>query len=80
MSKSTFPIPAPVELTDCVIDMLEDDKAYLVDRDSGERICTAYGFSTATKSWRTKTTFFSKADEDGFWCSYDDRKVVKTLD
>ncbi len=80
MSKQTFPIPAPVELTNCVIETLEDDKSYLVDRDSNERICTAYGYADADKTWRSKTTFFSKADEDGYWCSYDDRKVVKTLD
>jgi len=71
MSNTTSTLmSAPVDLTDCVITMLDDGSSY----------CKAYSFENAGSDWRSKTTFFTKPDEDGFWCAYDDRGVVKTLD
>lgn len=73
-------IQAPVVLDECVVQTMSDGARYLVDRASSERICKAYGFDKAGADWRTKTSFFAKTDEDGFWCAYDDRQVVDTLD
>ena len=80
MSESISPIQAPVELSSCVIVTLSDGSAYLTKRDGGERVCKAYSFEDADANWRSKTTFFAKTGEDGFWCAYDSRKVTKTLD
>ena len=81
MSNNTSTLmSAPVDLTDCVITMLDDGSSYLTHRDTNERVCKAYSFDNAGSDWRSKTTFFTKPDEDGFWCAYDDRGVVKTLD
>ena len=80
METSTSLIQAPVVLDECVIHVMDDGARYLVDRESGQRICKAYGFDDAGPGWRSKTSFFAKADEDGFWCAYDDRQVVSTLD
>lgn len=73
-------IQAPVELDECVIQTMSDGARYLVIRETSARVCKAYGFDAAGSDWRTKTSFFAKADEDGFWCAYDDRQVVDTLD
>jgi len=80
MSESISPISAPVELSSCVIVTLSDGSAYLTLRDTGERVCKAYSYEKADANWRSKTTFFAKTGEDGFWCAYDNREVTNTLD
>ncbi len=80
MSETISPISAPVELSSCVIVTLSDGSSYLTLRDGGERVCKAYSFEKAGPDWRSKTTFFAKADEDGFWCAFDNREVTNTLD
>jgi hypothetical protein len=73
-------ITAPVSLAAVKVEFFEDGSTYLVDKDSGERVCKAYGFESAAKGWRARVSFFAKEGEEGFWASFDDRKVVKTLD
>ncbi len=73
-------ITAPVSLSDVKVEFIEDGSAYLVDKATEERICKAYGFESASTGWRARVSFFAKDGEEGFWASFDDRKVVKTLD
>ena len=80
MDTKSSPIQAPIELDECVITTMSDGARYLCVRESGARVCKAYGFDSAGSDWRSKTSFFAKADEDGFWCAYDNRQVVDTLD
>jgi len=74
-------IAAPVNLDDCKVVTMSDGARYLVDKTSGERLCRAYGFEKAVAgAWRSKSSFFAKPDEEGFWLAYDDREVVGELD
>lgn len=80
METKSTPIQAPVGLDECVITTMSDGTRYLCDRTTSARICKAYGFDSAGSDWRSKTSFFAKPDEDGFWCAYDNRQVVDVLD
>lgn len=73
-------IAAPVSLADCKVVTMSDGARYLVDKTSDERLCRAYGFDKAGADWRSKSSFFAKPDEEGFWLAYDDRTVVDVLD
>lgn len=76
----TCRIGTPVSLADCQVSFMDDGAAYIVVKSSNERVCKAYGFEAAEGDWRSKTSFWAKQGEEGFWATYDDRKVVRTLD
>jgi hypothetical protein len=80
MAEKAVRMSAPVSLNDCKVAFMDDGSAYLVDKASEERICRAYGYDDAPATWRSMSTFWKKEDEEGFWVSFDDRKVVRTLD
>jgi len=77
---SSLRIEAPVSLVDCQVEFLDDGSTYIVHKPTEERLCKAYGYEEATSDWRSKTSFWTKAGEEGFWATYDDRKTVRTLD
>ena len=73
-------ITAPVELSDCKVVTMSDGARYLVSKTDESRICLAYGFDGARADWRSKSSFFKKPGEEGFWLAFDKRTVVDVLD